>query len=81
MDNSPTEITPRAFNEIETAHYIGMSQAFLKRSRQEGKRENRTPAPPFIRVGNAIRYLKDDLDQWLDEQQRFDHIGQYKSER
>lgn len=79
MDNPLSNIIPRALNEIETARYIGMSQAFLKRSRQEGKRENRTPAPPFIRVGNAIRYLKDDLDQWLDEQQRFDHIGQYKA--
>lgn len=58
----------RAFTEIETAEYIGMSRSYLRQSRMEGHRENRTPAPPFIKIGRSIRYLKEDLDNWLDSQ-------------
>ncbi|MEE9473839.1 MAG: DNA-binding protein, partial [Acidimicrobiia bacterium] len=34
-----------------------MSVPFLRQSRMEGNRENRTPGPPFIKVGRAVRYL------------------------
>ena len=60
----------RAFTEKETSIYIGMSRSFLRQSRMEGNRKNRTPAPPFIRIGRSIRYLKEDLDMWLDNRNR-----------
>ncbi|EKO3557546.1 DNA-binding protein [Vibrio cincinnatiensis] len=66
----------RAFTEQETAHYIGMSRSFLRQARMEGHRHNRTIAPPFIKIGRAVRYLKDDLDQWLDSHARLDHLSQ-----
>lgn len=66
----------RALNEIETAQYIGMSRAYLRQARVEGNRESRTPAPPFIKIGRSVRYLRDDLDSWLDDQQKLDHVGQ-----
>jgi predicted DNA-binding transcriptional regulator AlpA len=69
-------IQARALSEIETAEYIGMSRSFLRQSRMEGNRENRTPAPPFIKIGRAVRYLKDDLDNWLDSFLRMQHLGQ-----
>jgi predicted DNA-binding transcriptional regulator AlpA len=69
-------IQARALSEIETAEYIGMSRSFLRQSRMEGNRENRTPAPPFIKIGRAVRYLKDDLDNWLDSFFRMQHLGQ-----
>jgi predicted DNA-binding transcriptional regulator AlpA len=69
-------IQPRVFSEIETAEYIGMSRSFLRQSRMEGNRENRTPAPPFIKIGRAVRYLKDDLDNWLNSFCRLEHLGQ-----
>ena len=56
----------RALTEQETSQYIGMSRSFLRQSRMEGNRTNRTPAPPFIKIGRSIRYLKDDLDLWLE---------------
>lgn len=56
----------RALTEIETSQYIGMSRSFLRQSRMEGNRMGRTPAPPFIKIGRSIRYLKDDLDMWLE---------------
>jgi len=58
--------TSRALTEIEASQYIGMSRSFLRQSRMEGNRSGRTPAPPFIKIGRSIRYLKDDLDNWLE---------------
>jgi predicted DNA-binding transcriptional regulator AlpA len=69
-------IKARALSEIETAEYIGMSRSFLRQSRMEGNRENRTPAPPFIKIGRAVRYIKDDLDNWLNSFYRMEHLGQ-----
>jgi len=65
----------RVFTEIETAVYIGMSRSYLRQSRMEGNRENRTPAPPFIRIGRSIRYLKEDLDLWLNELPKYQYLG------
>jgi predicted DNA-binding transcriptional regulator AlpA len=56
----------RALTEQETSQYIGMSRSFLRQSRMEGNRSGRTIAPPFIKIGRSIRYLKDDLDNWLE---------------
>jgi hypothetical protein len=39
-----------------------MSCAFLWQDRVNGYRENRTPGPNFIKIGRAVRYLKEDLD-------------------
>jgi len=49
----------------EAALYIGMSESFLRQSRMDGVRENRTPGPPFVKIGRAVRYLREDLDTWL----------------
>lgn len=64
----------RAFTEIETAEYIGMSRSYLRQARMEGNRNNRTPAPKFIKVGRAVRYLKQDLDNWLDSFYKQSHL-------
>lgn len=66
----------RAFTEIETSAYLGMSRSYLRQSRMEGNRNNRTPAPPFIRIGRSIRYLKEDLDRWLDALPKQQHLDQ-----
>ena len=70
------DISPRAFSEIEAAKYIGMSRSFLAQSRMDGHRDNRTQAPPFIKIGRSVRYLREDLDQWLDDFYKLEHIGQ-----
>ncbi|WP_237759190.1 DNA-binding protein [Legionella erythra] len=31
-----------------------------------GTLANRTPGPKYIKIGRSVRYLKDDLDSWLD---------------
>lgn len=68
------EITKRALSEIETSQYIGMSRSFLRQSRMEGNRDNRTPAPPFIKIGRSVRYLIEDLDQWLNSFNKQSHL-------
>ena len=72
----PTEQNKRVLSEIETSQYIGMSRSFLRQSRMEGNRDNRTPAPPFIKIGRSVRYLKEDLDQWLDSFFKQSHLYQ-----
>lgn len=69
-------IKSRVLSEIETSQYIGMSRSFLRQARMEGHRDNRTPAPPFIKIGRAVRYVKDDLDAWLESFVRQSHLYQ-----
>jgi hypothetical protein len=57
----------RGFTEEEAAYYIGMSRAFLRQDRMNGIRKNRTPGPNYIKAGRSIRYLKEDLDGWLEK--------------
>lgn len=66
----------KVLSEIETAEYIGMSRSFLRQSRMEGNRANRTPAPPFVKIGRSVRYIKDDLDNWLNSLQKLKHLSQ-----
>lgn len=51
--------------EKEAAIYIRMSRSFLAQHRMNGDLMNRTPGPPFLKLGRSIRYHKDDLDKWL----------------
>lgn len=61
------DIPPGAFNEKNAAHYIGMSVSYLRHNRCHGDLEGRTPGPPFIKIGRTVRYLRRDLDCWLDQ--------------
>ena len=66
MQHSLDRKKQRALSEKQAATYIGMSRSYLAQSRMEGDRATRTPAPPFIKVGRSVRYLLEDLDEWLD---------------
>ncbi|MDO6421741.1 helix-turn-helix transcriptional regulator [Saccharophagus degradans] len=70
------QVQPKALTEIEAAKYIGMSRSFLAQARMDGPRNNRTPAPRFIKIGRAVRYLRQDLDAWLDNFIKLEHLGQ-----
>ena len=59
---------PSPFKDAEAAHYIGMSESWLRQSRMRGNPD----APPYIKIGKAVRYLKSDLDDWLN---RLRHVG------
>jgi hypothetical protein len=57
----------RGFTEKETAIYLGVSRSFLRQDRMNGYRKNRTPGPNFSKIGRHVRYLKEDLDLWLEK--------------
>ena len=61
-DHSPSFKDPSPFKDAEAANYIDMSESWLRQSRMRGNPE----APPYIKIGKAVRYLKSDLDDWLD---------------
>ena len=52
--------------EQEAAEIIGMSVQFLRQSRMDGFRQNRTPGPPYHKFGRSVRYKINDLIDWLD---------------
>lgn len=61
----------RAFSEKEASTYIGMSRSFLRKGRMNGELESSIPPPPHIRMGSrTIRYLREDLDAWLEQFKR-----------
>lgn len=70
----------RGFSEKEAAAYIGMSRAFLRQDRMNGARKKRTRGPKPIRIGRAIRYLKEELDAWLDKFYQADEMPDYAAE-
>lgn len=55
-----------ALTEKEAAHYLNLGVGTLQKSRSAGKLMGRLPPPPFVKLGRAIRYLKPDLDRWLE---------------
>ena len=57
----------RLLTEKQAAPYIGMSRSFLRQSRMNGERQNRTSGPPFLKIGRKVLYLAEDLDAWLME--------------
>ncbi|OGV29237.1 MAG: hypothetical protein A3E88_07820 [Legionellales bacterium RIFCSPHIGHO2_12_FULL_35_11] len=57
----------KVFKEAEAANYICMSRSFLSQDRMNGVLAKRTPGPQYIKIGRSIRYLRDDLDSWLDQ--------------
>ena len=67
-----TEWMP-TMTETEAAHYIGMSGAWLKKSRTIRFR-GVIDAPPFIRAGaRRVLYRRDDLDGW--QERHLERVG------
>ena len=76
MNQVPSSLPARVLNEYQAAAYIGMSRSFLAQSRMDGRRDNRTCAPPFIKIGRSVRYLMEDLNDWLDQFRKLEHLNQ-----
>ena len=53
-------------DEKKAAHLLGTSLSYLRRSRSEGMIRGRTPAPPFVYVGNRVYYRTADLKAWVE---------------
>lgn len=60
------ESLPLLLDESRTAKVLGVSLSYLRKSRCEGTRQDRTPAPPFVCVGGRRYYRTEDLQAWVD---------------
>ena len=54
---------PRGLGVTQAAKYIGLSESFLNKARVN---QTKLPGPDFIRVGSRCIYLRESLDQYLD---------------
>lgn len=62
-----------SLTEAEAAMYIGMSRAWLKKSRTRPFRHV-IDAPPFVRAGaRRVVYRREDLDAW--QARHLEHVG------
>jgi len=52
--------------EEQAAEYLNVSRNYLRRCRMKELRHLFESVPPYVRIGRTIRYLKADLDAWLD---------------
>src|SRR5690349_21824782 len=63
----------RVLTEAEAAQYIGMSSAWLKKSRTKRFR-GVIDAPPFVRAGiKRVVYRMEDLETW--QEGHLEHVG------
>lgn len=56
---------PELLGEIAAADFIAMSVPFLQAGRSRGITGNRTPTPPYLKLGRLVKYDVRDLETWL----------------
>lgn len=68
-----TALPTQALSETDAARYIGMSPAWLKKSRTQ-RFCRVTDAPPFVRAGvKRVVYRRQDLDAW--QERHLERVG------
>jgi predicted DNA-binding transcriptional regulator AlpA len=73
MTRSATPYPSRVLTEAEAALFIGMSSAWLKKSRTQRFRSV-TDAPSFVRAGaKRVVYRIEDLKAW--QERHLEHVG------
>jgi len=60
----------KLFTLSEAAKYLAVSESFLRKDCCEGPRKNRTPGPDPVKVGDMIRYTREDLDVWIQKHKK-----------
>ena len=60
----------KLFTLPEAAKYLAISESFLRKDCSEGPRKNRTPGPDPVKVGDMVRYTREDLDAWIDKHRK-----------
>jgi predicted DNA-binding transcriptional regulator AlpA len=67
---------PAALDTYQAAHYVGLDRKQLERLRSEGGEDPQRNGPPFRRFGRHVRYLRKDLDAWLESHPPFGTTSQ-----
>ena len=54
-----------SLTETEAAIYLNLSVSWLRKSREGTLPPSSGPFPPYRKLGRSVRYLRADLDEWL----------------
>ena len=73
--NEIRNCTKRVFNTVEAANYLGMSEEWLKKCRRTGG-INGEHVPKFVKLKRSVKYLKEDLDEYLNSLNKYEHLAQ-----
>ncbi len=65
LDNSPTT---EVLDSKQAAVILHLSPHTLRNLRCTGERAGHIPAIPYFRIGRAVRYLRSDLDAYIQKQ-------------
>lgn len=69
LDRPISVIAPRSLREQDAASYIGFSASYLRNQRvadvRAMRRGDAMKGPRWVTIKTAIRYLREDLDDWL----------------
>jgi hypothetical protein len=64
----------RSFDTHEAAIYLKESESALRKKRMRGTLAGEPPNPKFIKTGKrSVRYLREDLNAYLDQFLKHDH--------
>lgn len=61
----------QVLNEKDASKYIGMSESWMRIARCKGHPD----APPFVKIGRAVRYRVQDLDNFLETRLCYNTLG------
>ena len=65
----------------DAASYLGVSPNLLRLSRHTGELFKGFAAPPYVKMGHAVRYRQSSLDQWLAALPEFESTADYQSSK
>lgn len=70
LERPVSVIMPRSLREHDAASYCGFSSSYFRNLRvADARRQARgeeIEGPRWVNFGTAIRYFREDLDEWLD---------------
>jgi hypothetical protein len=65
------EESKKLLSSKEAAKYPGVSEGMLRISRHTGELFKGVPGPKFLKLGVAIRYPQENLDEWIRPHRQF----------
>lgn len=65
------EESKKLLNSKEAAKYLGVSEGMLRISRHTGELFKGVPGPKYLKLGTAVRYPIQSLDEWIQSHHQF----------
>lgn len=65
----------KSFCTPDAAEYLGVSASALEKSKKTGLLLGEK-SPPYLRAGRSVRYLRNDLDAWLESLPKYSNSAQ-----